>query len=192
MDELSSSRRGSWCAFRDGRGRRFHRKPKSNRRRSIAPGGKSWTTLKLKALLKRSPRFGAGAILTINARDGGTDANDWADMLLRMYSAWAVQGHDYKIELLDRQRQRRSRDQPARRSPIRGPMAYGYLKGRRGRCTALVRISPFNSESKRQTSFAAVSVSLRKSTTVDRNRYSTRKTFASIRFRASVVPVANT
>ncbi len=45
--------------------------------------------LELKALLN-GPNDAAGAILTINARDGGTDANDWADMMLRMYSAWAV------------------------------------------------------------------------------------------------------
>ena len=57
--------------------------------------------LELKALLS-GPNDGAGAILSIYARDGGTDANDWADMLLRMYSAWAV-ANDYKIELLDRQ-----------------------------------------------------------------------------------------
>ena len=57
--------------------------------------------LELKALLN-GPNDSAGAILNINARDGGTDANDWADMMLRMYSAWAV-AQEYKIELLDRQ-----------------------------------------------------------------------------------------
>ena len=111
--------------------------------------------LELKALLN-GPNDGAGAILQINARDGGTDANDWADMMLRMYSAWAV-GQDYKIELLDRQDNEEAGINHASVA-IRGPMAYGYLKGEEG-IHRLVRISPFNSEGKRQTSFAAVSVS---------------------------------
>jgi len=111
--------------------------------------------LELKALLN-GPNDGAGAIVSINARDGGTDANDWADMVLRMYSAWAV-SHDYKIELLDRQENEEAGINHATIA-IRGPMAYGYLKGEEG-MHRLVRISPFNSEGKRQTSFAAVSVS---------------------------------
>lgn len=111
--------------------------------------------LELKALLS-GPNDAAGAILSINARDGGTDANDWADMMLRMYSAWAV-AHDYKIELLDRQENEEAGINNATIA-IRGPMAYGYLKGEEG-MHRLVRISPFNSEGKRQTSFAAVSVS---------------------------------
>ena len=111
--------------------------------------------LELKALLS-GPNDGAGAILSINARDGGTDANDWADMMLRMYSAWAV-GQDYKIQLLDRSDNEEAGINYASIA-IRGPMAYGYLKGEEG-IHRLVRISPFNSEGKRQTSFAAVSVS---------------------------------
>jgi peptide chain release factor 2 len=111
--------------------------------------------LELKALLN-GPNDSAGAILTINARDGGTDANDWADMMLRMYSAWAVD-NGYTIELLDRQENEEAGINHASIA-IRGPMAYGYLKGEEG-MHRLVRISPFNSEGKRQTSFAAVSVS---------------------------------
>ncbi|MEM6690040.1 MAG: peptide chain release factor 2 [Planctomycetota bacterium] len=110
--------------------------------------------LELKALLN-GPHDGDGAILTINARDGGTDANDWADMMLRMYSAWAA-AKEYKIELLDRQENEEAGINHASVA-IRGPMAYGYLKGEEG-MHRLVRISPFNSEGKRQTSFAAVSV----------------------------------
>ena len=110
--------------------------------------------LELKALLN-GPNDGAGAILSINARDGGTDANDWADMMLRMYSAWAV-GNGYSIELLDRQENEEAGINHASIA-VRGPMAYGYLKGEEG-MHRLVRISPFNSEGKRQTSFAAVSV----------------------------------
>ncbi|MEM8665948.1 MAG: peptide chain release factor 2 [Planctomycetota bacterium] len=111
--------------------------------------------LELKALLN-GPNDGAGAILSINARDGGTDANDWADMMLRMYSAWAV-ANGYSIELLDRQENEEAGINHASVA-VRGPMAYGYLKGEEG-MHRLVRISPFNSEGKRQTSFAAVSVS---------------------------------
>ncbi len=112
-------------------------------------------SLELKALLN-GPNDSAGALLTINARDGGTDANDWADMMLRMYSAWAVD-HDYKIELLDRHDNEEAGINHATIA-VRGPMAYGYLKGEEG-IHRLVRISPFNSEGKRQTSFAAVDVS---------------------------------
>jgi peptide chain release factor 2 len=111
--------------------------------------------LELKALLN-GPNDNAGALLTVYARDGGTDANDWADMLLRMYSAWAV-AHEYKIEMLDRQDNEEAGINRATVA-IRGPMAYGYLKGEEGD-HRLVRISPFNSEGKRQTSFAAISVS---------------------------------
>lgn len=111
--------------------------------------------LELKALLN-GPNDSAGAILSINARDGGTDANDWADMMLRMYSAWAV-GEGYSIDLLDRQENEEAGINHASIA-VRGPMAYGYLKGEEG-MHRLVRISPFNSEGKRQTSFAAVGVS---------------------------------
>lgn len=96
------------------------------------------------------------AILSVYARDGGVDANDWAEMLLRMYSQWANK-QEYKVELLDRQ----DNDEAGISSAtvaIRGPMAYGYLKGETG-IHRLVRISPFNAEGKRQTSFAAVDVS---------------------------------
>ncbi len=111
--------------------------------------------LELKSLLD-GPHDGSGAILTINARDGGTDANDWAEMILRMYLQWA-QKNQYTSELLDRQ----DNDEAGINSAalaIRGPMAYGYLKGETG-MHRLVRISPFNSEGKRQTSFASVDVS---------------------------------
>lgn len=111
--------------------------------------------LELKSLLSGA-HDAASAILTINARDGGTDANDWAEMLLRMYINWA-QSRGYDIELLDRQDDAVAGIQSAAIA-IRGPMAYGYLKGETG-MHRLVRISPFNAEGKRQTSFAAVDVS---------------------------------
>jgi peptide chain release factor 2 len=110
--------------------------------------------LELKSLLS-GPHDAAGAIMTFNARDGGTDANDWADMLLRMYTQWANK-NGYEIELIDRQDNEEAGINSASIA-VRGPMAYGYLKGEQG-MHRLVRISPFNSEGKRQTSFAAVDV----------------------------------
>ncbi len=110
--------------------------------------------LELRALLN-GPNDQAGAILTINARDGGTDANDWAEMLLRMYLQWA-QKYEYTAKLLDRNDNEEAGINSATIT-IQGPMAYGYLKGETG-MHRLVRISPFNSEGKRQTSFAAVDV----------------------------------
>jgi peptide chain release factor 2 len=111
--------------------------------------------LELKGLLN-GPFDSKGAIITINARDGGTDANDWAEMLLRMYIHWA-QKTGYDVEILDRQDDIVAGIQSAALA-VRGPMAYGYLRGETG-MHRLVRISPFNAEGKRQTSFAAVDVS---------------------------------
>ena len=119
--------------------------------------------LELKGLLN-GPLDGNNAIIAINARDGGTDANDWAEMLLRMYLAWA-KDQGYETELLDRQENIEAGIQSAAVA-IRGPMAYGYLKGESG-MHRLVRISPFNSEGKRQTSFAAVDVSPEVSEQID-------------------------
>jgi peptide chain release factor 2 len=110
--------------------------------------------LAIKALLN-GPFDNNGAMLTINARDGGIDANDWAEMLLRMYINWAEK-NDYAVEVLDRQDNEEAGITSATIA-IRGPFAYGYLKGESG-IHRLVRISPFNAEGKRQTSFAAVDV----------------------------------
>jgi peptide chain release factor 2 len=111
-------------------------------------------TLETKALLD-GPYDANSALLTINARDGGTDANDWAEMMLRMYLSWA-KDHDFQTELLDRQDNEQAGINSATIA-VRGPMAYGYLKGENG-IHRLVRISPYNAEGKRQTSFAAVDV----------------------------------
>jgi peptide chain release factor 2 len=119
--------------------------------------------LELRALLN-GPHDARGAILTINARDGGTDAADWAEMLLRMYLQWA-QKNDYEAALLDRN----DNDEAGISSAaiaVRGPMAYGFLKGESG-MHRLVRISPFNADGKRQTSFAAVDVSPEVSDDID-------------------------
>jgi len=109
----------------------------------------------LKAMMS-GPHDRGPAIMTINARDGGTDANDWAEMLLRMYILWA-EDREFEVEVLDRQDNEAAGINSAALA-IRGPFAYGYLKAEAG-MHRLVRISPFNAEGKRQTSFAAVDVS---------------------------------
>lgn len=122
---------------------------------ALIPLERTIEALETKALLS-GPLDGNPALMTINARDGGTDANDWAEMLLRMYLNWA-NDHDYDTEILDRQDNEQAGINSATIA-VRGPMAYGYLKGEGG-IHRLVRISPFNAEGKRQTSFAAIDVS---------------------------------
>ena len=95
------------------------------------------------------------AILTLQSGAGGVDASDWAEMLLRMYTRWA-EDEGFEVQLLDLQA---AEEAGIRSATLRfqGPYAYGYLKAEQG-VHRLVRISPFDGQARRQTSFAAVEV----------------------------------
>ena len=111
-------------------------------------------TMKIANLLD-GPHDNANAIVTVHSGAGGTDAQDWAEMLLRMYTRWA-EAKKYKVKLWEMQ----SADEAGIKSAtftVEGTNAYGYLKTEKG-IHRLVRISPFNAQGKRQTSFASVDV----------------------------------
>jgi len=111
--------------------------------------------LELRNML-RSEEDKLGAILDINAGAGGTEALDWASMLLRMYTRWG-EAHGYKVRTLDYQ----AGDEVGVKSctiEFEGDYAYGYLKSENG-VHRMVRLSPFNANNKRQTTFASVFVS---------------------------------
>ncbi|WP_211483264.1 peptide chain release factor 2 [Deferrisoma camini] len=101
------------------------------------------------------PHDPGDAIVAINAGAGGTEAQDWAQMLLRMYLRWAEK-HGFEVEIVD--------ELPGEEAGVKnvtftvsGPYAYGYLKAEEG-VHRLVRISPFDAQARRHTSFASVSV----------------------------------
>ena len=110
--------------------------------------------LELRTLL--SGQFDAkGAFIQIQAGAGGTESCDWAEMLTRMYSMWG-EANDFTVKELDRQ----PNDEAGIRSAlleIKGPYVYGYAKNESG-VHRLVRISPFDAQNRRQTTFASVDV----------------------------------
>jgi peptide chain release factor 2 len=91
--------------------------------------------------------------IELNSGAGGTEAQDWAEMLMRMYMRWAEQ-HDYKVQLLEESEGEQAGIKSATLQ-VSGPNAYGWLKTEAG-VHRLVRISPFDSNARRQTSFASV------------------------------------
>ena len=110
--------------------------------------------IRLKTLLS-GEYDNCNAILRLNAGAGGTESCDWCSMLFRMYSKWA-ESHDFKTEVLDSL----DGDEAGLKSctfQINGENAYGYLKSEKG-VHRLVRISPFNAQGKRQTSFVSLDV----------------------------------
>lgn len=115
---------------------------------------KRLSDFELKAMLS-GPQDASNAYLRIQAGTGGTEACDWAQMLLRMYARWAER-HGYAIEIID---ELRNEEAGIRSATLRiiGDYAYGYLQSEAG-VHRLVRISPFDANARRHTSFAAVDV----------------------------------
>lgn len=101
------------------------------------------------------PHDAQSAIIEINAGAGGTEAQDWGEMLLRMYTRWAEQ-HDYNAQLLDIHAGEEAGIKSATLF-VEGRNAYGFLRSERG-VHRLVRISPYDSNARRHTSFASISV----------------------------------
>ena len=110
--------------------------------------------LELRAMLRGADDV-RDAILTIHPGAGGTESQDWAEMLMRMYTRWG-ESHGYTVEMLDLQPGEEAGIKSATLE-IQGKYAYGYMKAEKG-VHRLVRISPFDSQSRRHTSFASVFV----------------------------------
>lgn len=110
--------------------------------------------LELKNML-RQEEDKLGAVLKINAGAGGTESQDWASMLIRMYQRWC-EAHDYKTTITNWQDGDDAGIKTATLQ-VEGDYAYGYLKSENG-VHRLVRVSPFNAQGKRMTSFSSVFV----------------------------------
>lgn len=106
-------------------------------------------------LLLTGPYDGNDAIVSIHPGAGGTESQDWAEMLLRMYARWA-EGRGFKVEVLDYLEGEEAGIKSVTFA-VRGPNAYGYLRAERG-VHRLVRHSPFDASGRRHTSFASVDV----------------------------------
>jgi peptide chain release factor 2 len=121
---------------------------------SLVAADKAFAKLELQSLLSNE-LDGSNAYLTLHAGAGGTESCDWADMLFRMYSRYC-EVHGLQFDVLEHQP---GDEAGIKRATIQisGPYAYGYLKAERG-VHRLVRISPYDSNKRRHTSFAAVDV----------------------------------
>jgi peptide chain release factor 2 len=122
--------------------------------RELTPFEKRLDDFEMRAMLD-GPQDASNAYLRIQAGTGGTEACDWAQMLMRMYARWAEK-HDYEVEIVDEL----SNEEAGIRNAtlhVKGDYAYGNLQGEAG-VHRLVRISPFDANARRQTSFAAVDV----------------------------------
>jgi peptide chain release factor 2 len=115
---------------------------------------KKLADFELRSMLS-GPADGSNAYLRIQAGTGGTEACDWAQMLMRMYARWAER-HGYGVEIVD---ELKNEEAGIRSATLRvvGDYAYGHLQSETG-VHRLVRISPFDANARRQTSFAAVDV----------------------------------
>ncbi len=106
-------------------------------------------------LMLSSPEDALNALVSIHPGAGGTESQDWAEMLLRMYLRYC-EAHGFEIDLIERQDGEEAGLKSATFA-VRGEYAYGYLQGERG-VHRLVRISPYDAASRRHTSFASVDV----------------------------------
>lgn len=123
-------------------------------REATKRAGQDFEAFELRSMLG-GPNDHCNAYVTIHAGAGGTEACDWAEMLLRMYMMWA-ESHRYKTQIIDREEGGAAGIQMAT-IQITGEYAYGYLRGETG-VHRLVRISPYDAAGRRQTSFASVDV----------------------------------
>lgn len=106
-------------------------------------------------MLLSGPHDREGAILAIHAGAGGTDSQDWAEMLQRMYLRW-IEAHDYDAQVID-QSEGEEAGIKSTTVVVEGDFAYGYLSAEKG-VHRLVRLSPYDSANRRHTSFALVEV----------------------------------